>query len=213
MSRRSLGVRSFALLAIALLGLRGLPPVAGDHVSSLAQRAVAIWAQPPVDSVAAGSDGDAGLDNWLTAYPDDGLFATGHILHIEGRANVVGADGPRLLLAEYRAAFPDFTLSIDDLRIDGDRATVRWTLRGSWLGPFDGLIPTGQRVLENGAFTFRVGGGQIVETWFDAHTADLLWQAGAVPLPKLQGLPAGAPIDPKYEPSTVASASGRLAIA
>jgi hypothetical protein len=68
--------------------------------------------------------------------------------------------------------------------VAGDRVTVLWTLRGTSLGPFAGLAPTGRPYEEQGSFVFRVHDGQIVETWVRARTAENLRQAGAVPQPE-----------------------------
>lgn len=222
MQRRSFAVRACALLALAPLGCRTLPAVAAENQTAvLAHRAVALWTQPATAAVFSGFDGDDGADRWQVAYPDDGLFAYDHILHVAGRPDVVDSAGPRWLVAEYRAAFPDLTLAVDDMRVEGERATARWTLQGTFLGPFDGLAPTGQPVTEKGTFVIRVAGDQIVETWVDADTAAMLRQAGAAPLPAPQawvtptlvvaprGAPADAPSDfGSYQP--VSSQVSRL---
>jgi predicted ester cyclase len=182
MPRLSLIKRAFAVLFVVLFGGRALPAgAAGDQTAALARQAVALWTQPPVVATFSGFDGDDGVTQWQAAYAADDLFAFGHVLHVVGRPAVVDSDGPRFLVAEYRAAFPDLTLTVDDLRVDGDRATVRWTLRGTSLGVFDGLAPTGQPFTEEGNFVFRTAGDQIVETWVDADTDAALRRAGAAP--------------------------------
>ncbi|HEU5433969.1 MAG TPA: hypothetical protein VFU81_20030, partial [Thermomicrobiales bacterium] len=99
MPRRSVAARAFALLAFVVFGVRALPAgAAGDQTAALARQAVALWTQPPAAAIFTGFDGDDGFDLWQAAYPADGLFAYGHILHVTGRPDVVDSAGPRFLL-------------------------------------------------------------------------------------------------------------------
>ncbi|HEU0115544.1 MAG TPA: ester cyclase, partial [Thermomicrobiales bacterium] len=122
-------------------------------------------------------------------------------LHVGGRPDVVDSAGLRFLVAEYRAAFPDLTLRIDGLRVDGARATARWTPHGTFLGPFADLAPTGRPFNAAGAFVFRAAGDQIVETWVDADTDAALRQTGALP----------AAAASAWEPPTLVESPGEAA--
>src|SRR5690242_16255213 len=49
-----------------------------------------------------------------------------------------GIDGYREFYRVWRTAFPDLRASVDDLLADGDVVVVRWTLRGTQQGDFQG---------------------------------------------------------------------------
>ncbi len=192
--------RSLAVVALALIGIGAARhgSAADSHVA-LAERAVAMWTQPTANANFGDYGGEDGLANWQADNPADDLFAFGHVLHVPGRPDVVDSAGPRFLVAAYRAAFPDIVLTAATPTVAGDTVTVRWTLRGTALGTFAGLAPTGRPYKEAGSFVFRIGGGQIVETWVQARTAEALWQDGAGPLPEsfpcAPPVPVAAPVD------------------
>ncbi len=62
-------------------------------------------------------------------------------------------------IAEYmdfvRAAFPDFTNTIEEVIAEGDRAFARLTYAGTHAGEIFGVAPTGRRVTYAGAAVFR----------------------------------------------------------
>lgn len=196
----TLVVRSCALVAIAVLGI-GIGPrrgaAAAESHAALAARAVAMWTQPPVETSFGDYGGEDGLTRWQADHPADDVFAFGHVLHVPGRADVVDSAGPRFLVAAYRSAFPDLVLTPFAPTVVGDAVTVRWTVSGTSQGVFAGLAPTGGPHREAGAFIFRIAGGQIVETWVYAHTAEIMREAGAAPMPEPRPSPAsgstGAP--------------------
>ncbi len=197
----------FALL-VGVIGLSG--PASGYAASdpiAVAKRAVAVLTQPPVAFTGGDYGGDDGLTRWEDDHPIDNVIAFGHVLHVAGRADMVDSSGPRFLAAEYRRAFPDMVLTVQGVDLVEDRVEVRWSLRGTSLGTFAGLAPTGRPHEESGTFTFRIAGGQVTETWVEAQTADLLRRAGAESLPaetpRMQSAPEpqgpGAPFIPVIE--------------
>ena len=182
MARLPIVSRSLALVTIALLGVGSARNgSATDGYVALAERAVAMWNHAPAGVPSGAYGGEDGLMYWQADHPADDLFAFGHVLHVPGRPDVVDSAGPRVLASTYRTAFPDLILAADAPVVAGDRVTVRWRLRGTSLGAFAELAPTGQPYEETGSFVFRIAGDQIVETWVEADTAALLRRAGAVP--------------------------------
>src|SRR5687768_10317889 len=134
--------RSLALVAVALIGIGAARTgSATDAHAALAERAVAMWNQPPTNAGLAGYGGEDGLANWQADHPADDLSALGHVLHVPARPDVADSAGPRFLVAAYRTAFPDLVLTAGTPSVDGDQVTVRWTLRGTSLGAFAGLGP------------------------------------------------------------------------
>ena len=98
-------------------------------------------------------------------------------------------------IAEYmdfvRAAFPDFTNTIDEMIAEGDRAFARLTYVGTHEGEIFGVAPTGRRVTYDGAAVFRFArtgagaaapdGGLIREVWVLGDVHGLLRQLRGEP--------------------------------
>jgi predicted ester cyclase len=66
---------------------------------------------------------------------------------------------------EAREGFPDLSITIKDVMAEGDRVAARVTMRGTHLGEFQGIAPTGKRVEVKAIDIFRISGGKIVEHW------------------------------------------------
>lgn len=88
----------------------------------------------------------------------------GFIMHMaNGEAG--GLDFTSAAAAELWEAFPDVTLAMEALVVDGDRAVIQFTMHGTHTGVIRGFAPTGKVVDVPVAFGFRVAAGQIVEVW------------------------------------------------
>jgi predicted ester cyclase len=61
-----------------------------------------------------------------------------------------------------RAAFPDLEGRIEDVLAEGDRVAGRVTWRGTHLGPFADVAPTGRPVTIAAFHIVRLAGGRIV---------------------------------------------------
>jgi steroid delta-isomerase-like uncharacterized protein len=76
-----------------------------------------------------------------------------------------GGAGGEYVVETMHGAHPDLQFSIDDLVAEGDRVTVRWTLRGTNIGPMLGRPPTGRPVELAAIVIFRIADGRIAERW------------------------------------------------
>jgi steroid delta-isomerase-like uncharacterized protein len=94
-----------------------------------------------------------------------------------------GPEGVKQVFRAVRAAFPDFHETVEDVLADEDRVMVRWSTRGTHLGPFAGIAPTGKTVGWRGVFILRVKDGRFVEMWQVHDTLGLLRQLGATVVP------------------------------
>ena len=61
------------------------------------------------------------------------------------------------------AAAPDLHATIDEMIAEDDKVMVRWTQRGTHLGPFLDIPPTGKQISYSGINIFRIADGQIIE--------------------------------------------------
>jgi predicted SnoaL-like aldol condensation-catalyzing enzyme len=94
----------------------------------------------------------------------DELFAPTYINHGGLIPDLVrGPEGIKFSVAFYHAAFPRLHVAVDDLRVDNDRVTLRWTA-GSLTG-------TTSSDLVN---------GQVVESWTSWDAALVLQRLGIV---------------------------------
>lgn len=81
------------------------------------------------------------------------------------------------------AAFPDVSVTIEDVVAEGDTVAQRLTFRGTHEGEFMGIEPTHSEVeVANTLFT-RIEDGLIVERWLLVDTLGLLQQLGVVDPP------------------------------
>jgi predicted ester cyclase len=76
-----------------------------------------------------------------------------------------GAVGAAYVVSTMHGAHPDLRFTIDDLVAEGDRVSIRWTLRGTNTGPLFGQPPTGQPVELAAIVIFRVADGRLAERW------------------------------------------------
>jgi steroid delta-isomerase-like uncharacterized protein len=106
--------------------------------------------------------------------------ASGRIYGVIGPA---GKDEMRQFFHDVYEAFPDFSLQILDLVVEGERAVVRWHVTATFSGtrPFEGLMPTGKPVDIEGCDMVWVKDGKIarIEAYYD--TASMARQVGALP--------------------------------
>ena len=95
----------------------------------------------------------------------------------------VGPEGVAQVVAGLRAAFPDLTVTLDDVAARGDRVVVRFTARGTHRGTFLGAEGTGRAVELTGIAVHRVADAQIAETWASWDTFGLAQQVGLFLVP------------------------------
>jgi steroid delta-isomerase-like uncharacterized protein len=77
-----------------------------------------------------------------------------------------GPEDVKRFTEEYRSAFPDFRLSIDEQIAEGDKVVNRVTLHGTHQREFRDMAPTGKEIEVKAATIFRFSPeGKVVETW------------------------------------------------
>ena len=86
-----------------------------------------------------------------------------------------GVEGAEYVVSTMHGAHPDLRFTIDDLVAEGDRVTIRWTLRGTNTGPLLGRPPSGQPVELAAIVIFRIADGRIAERWAG-------WKPGFAPM-------------------------------
>jgi len=89
-----------------------------------------------------------------------------------------GRDGLRQHIIAFRSAFPDLTITVDDLLAEDNKVTARWTARGTHKGTLLGILPTGKEVTTEGISVIRIANGKIAESWVTWDTLGLMQQLG-----------------------------------
>jgi predicted ester cyclase len=76
--------------------------------------------------------------------------------------------------AGFHAAFPDLKHTIEELRSDGDRVTLRARDRATHLGTYRGIAATGRAVEFETTAVYTIANGRIEEIWQQLDVEGLL---------------------------------------
>ena len=113
----------------------------------------------------------------------DAFLDAGYRGHMAGAAEPIDREGWTAWFQGFRTAFPDARFTVEDMIGEGDRVAARLTMRGTHLGPLNGVPPTGRAVVVSGMSIERVADGRIVEGWNENDALGLLQQLGVLPPP------------------------------
>jgi steroid delta-isomerase-like uncharacterized protein len=95
--------------------------------------------------------------------------------------DIRGLEAAKQDAADYRKAFPDLQVTIEDLIAEGDKVATRVRFRGTHQGELEGIAPTGRRVESTGIIISRIEGGKIAEDWANFDDLGLMRQLGVIP--------------------------------
>jgi predicted ester cyclase len=103
-----------------------------------------------------------------------------------------GPESFKFTINKQRSAFTGVRYEILDFASMGDRAAIRWVMRGKHTGPFLGVPPTGLEVEHNAMIFFRFEGDKLAERWGVIDNFTLVMKLRAH-LAKTTGTEAGQP--------------------
>ena len=115
----------------------------------------------------------------------DEIIATDCRYHIYDPLTTVLGTGPERAMkavVQFRSAFPDLHVTIEDLFAEGDRAMVRWTFQGTHTGELFGVAPSRMKITIAGMDMYRVVDGKIQEYWVNWDTMGFMQQLGLEPV-------------------------------
>jgi steroid delta-isomerase-like uncharacterized protein len=83
-------------------------------------------------------------------------------------------------IVAMRQAFPDLHVTVDDLIVEGDKITIRWTAHGTHQGDYYGVPATGKKMKNTGILIDRIEDGKFVESWSSSDELGMFRQLGLV---------------------------------
>jgi steroid delta-isomerase-like uncharacterized protein len=93
-----------------------------------------------------------------------------------------GYEQAKQYVGTYLQAFPDISVTVEDVLADGDKVVSRYTIRGTHQGETEEFGPPTGRQIELGGITIhRFEGGKIVEEWERYDNLSALQQLGLAP--------------------------------
>ena len=98
----------------------------------------------------------------------DELLAEDAVIHglVDGAGNPVqGLQGFHDFHDQFRGAFPDLTVSVEDTIAEGDMVVARCSVHGRHAGDHLGFAATNAPVSFDGVAITRIENGKIVEAW------------------------------------------------
>ncbi len=123
-----------------------------------------------------------GINNRNISIVDE-MFSPDYVNHDPLPGMAGDREGFKRGLTMLFGAFPDLRVADEDLIAEGDRVVSRGTFRGTHLGPFAGIAPTGKPVVFQGIGIFRIVDGKVTDRWARLDTFSLMQQLGAIPVP------------------------------
>jgi steroid delta-isomerase-like uncharacterized protein len=116
---------------------------------------------------------DKYLDVWNGGNPDllDAVFAPNSVRRVNFLPDVHGADGVKKVVLDFRTAYPDLKLVLEEVVYAENADAVRWVLTGTNTGAGE-MPPTGKSVKIWGLAIHHFANGKITEEWvaFDNHS-------------------------------------------
>ena len=82
--------------------------------------------------------------------------------------------------SQFRGAFPDISVSVDDVIAEGDRVVARCSVRGKHSGEDLGFAATNAPVQFEGIAIVRIKDGKIVEAWNQFDFLEMNRQLGVL---------------------------------
>jgi steroid delta-isomerase-like uncharacterized protein len=78
-----------------------------------------------------------------------------------------GIEGVKSYIMAVRTGFPDIHVTIEDIIGEEDKIAVRTVWRGTHLGIYEGIVPTGKHVMRTMIQLFHIVDGKIAWEWVE----------------------------------------------
>jgi predicted ester cyclase len=111
----------------------------------------------------------------------DEYLGPNYIYH--GPNGDLDVEGFKTMHSMFLTAFPDAHAVPEDIISEGDKVVTRWKIQGTHKGEFQGIAPTGKRIIVTGIIISRIEEGKAVEEWEEIDQLGMLQQLGIIPSP------------------------------
>jgi len=115
----------------------------------------------------------------------ENLLASDFVFHMPGTAVPLNRAAFRHLFLGLLAAFPDLSVTNEELIAEGSTVAGRWTTRGTHQGELWGIPPTGKQVTITSVDINRIADGRIAERWHEFDALGMMQQFGLIPSPEM----------------------------
>ncbi len=95
---------------------------------------------------------------------------------------VRGIENFKVLHRNFRSAFPNMEIIVEDTITEGDKIAARCTVRAKHEGEGIGISPTNQPIEFTGLTIVKIKDGKIVEAWNEFDFMKMYSQVGALTL-------------------------------
>lgn len=107
----------------------------------------------------------------------DPLFDANFIRKVNQQPDVFGVEGFKKAITDFRTAYPDLKLTIDNEVYGENAMAVRWVLTGTNTGPGD-MPPTGKSINIWGESIIHLANGKIIKEIVAYNNQKLIEQLG-----------------------------------
>lgn len=109
------------------------------------------------------------------------LIAPDAVFYVPGQSEPMrGPDGYLAIIDMMRGGFPDIQWTLEEMVAENDKVAARFIMRGTHLGTFFGVPPTGKTITVQAMNIYCLFRGQIVKEHGQPDLLGLLQQIGAV---------------------------------
>ena len=107
------------------------------------------------------------------------VFAAGVKDHDPAPDQGSGPQGFIDFFTEFRQAFPDLKIAVEQMVADDDNVAIAYTITGTQDGPFQGIPATGKKVKARGVQIAKFNSdGKVTERWGSSDEAGIMQQIG-----------------------------------
>ncbi len=110
----------------------------------------------------------------------DRLIAPDMVDHNPMPGQEQGAEGMKAMMTMFFAAFPDMSVTIDQIVGEGDLVVGRMTTSGTHKGEMMGIPATGKKVTFTEMHMVRIVNGKATEHWGNADDLGMMQQLGVI---------------------------------
>jgi predicted ester cyclase len=110
----------------------------------------------------------------------DEIMAPEYVGHVAS-SPPMNREGDKQFINMLHAAFPGIHFTLEDQIAEGDTVVHRLTARGTHLGEFNGIPPTGKQATVTAININRFADGKVVEAWGEFDLLGLMQQLGVIP--------------------------------